>query len=249
MVPVGRSAERTAAIAAELGVAPLTADFTNLADVRRLAADLLERCARIDVLANNTGGLCGAASTPWMATRYLPGQCPGAVPAHAPAHRAVAGERRPNHHHLVARALLGRAQPGRSGQCRALAASLRDEQARRRHPDSRIRPAPPGARRGRLPPRVSSRRRSLATCRYSGSWRLTRLRHLLAGPEQGAKDAASTWPAPANAWTAAITRRVDAQWRASVANDPVVARKLWESAHAWWACPPEVHLASGTDGL
>ncbi|SDX83867.1 NADP-dependent 3-hydroxy acid dehydrogenase YdfG [Amycolatopsis xylanica] len=57
VVPVGRSADKTAAIAKELGVEGLTVDYTNLADVRRLAGELLERCPRIDVLANNAGGL------------------------------------------------------------------------------------------------------------------------------------------------------------------------------------------------
>ncbi|SDQ15347.1 SDR family NAD(P)-dependent oxidoreductase [Quadrisphaera sp. DSM 44207] len=57
VVPVGRSPERTAAIARELGVEPLVADFARLDDVRRLADRLLQRCARIDVLANNAGGL------------------------------------------------------------------------------------------------------------------------------------------------------------------------------------------------
>lgn len=56
VVPVGRNPEKTAAIAAELGVEPLVADFASLAEVRRLADDLLARCPRIDVLANNAGG-------------------------------------------------------------------------------------------------------------------------------------------------------------------------------------------------
>lgn len=56
VVPIGRSVERTVAIAAELGVAPVTADFARLDDVRRLAADLLDRYPQLDVLANNAGG-------------------------------------------------------------------------------------------------------------------------------------------------------------------------------------------------
>ncbi|WP_330343148.1 SDR family NAD(P)-dependent oxidoreductase [Streptomyces sp. NBC_00557] len=55
VVPVGRSAEKTAAIAAELGTEPLTADFSELTEVRRLAKVLLDRCPRIDVLVNNAG--------------------------------------------------------------------------------------------------------------------------------------------------------------------------------------------------
>lgn len=57
VVPVGRSVERTTAIAKELGVEPLFADFAKLSDVRRLAEQLLERCSVIDVLAHNAGGL------------------------------------------------------------------------------------------------------------------------------------------------------------------------------------------------
>jgi len=56
VVPLGRDPERTGALAAELGVEPVLADFTRFADVRRAAAEVLERCDRIDVLANNAGG-------------------------------------------------------------------------------------------------------------------------------------------------------------------------------------------------
>ena len=53
---VGRSAEKTAAVAAELdGALALTADFARLDDVRRLAAQLCDRFDRIDVLADNAG--------------------------------------------------------------------------------------------------------------------------------------------------------------------------------------------------
>ena len=57
VVPVGRSPEKTAAVAREIGAeASFTADFARLADVRRLADDLLGHCEQIDVLANNAGG-------------------------------------------------------------------------------------------------------------------------------------------------------------------------------------------------
>ena len=59
VVIVGRSPQKTAMIAAELGVDHLIADFTRLADVRTLAAELLSRYPRIDVLANNAGGIMG----------------------------------------------------------------------------------------------------------------------------------------------------------------------------------------------
>ncbi len=52
----GRSAE-TARIAREIGCDPFLADFTRFSDVRTLAAQLLAKYQRIDVLANNVGGI------------------------------------------------------------------------------------------------------------------------------------------------------------------------------------------------
>ena len=57
VVVVGRSPE-TRAVAAELGVQHHVADFARLDDVRALAADLAS-LERIDVLANNAGGIFG----------------------------------------------------------------------------------------------------------------------------------------------------------------------------------------------
>lgn len=59
IVVVGRSAEKTAAVARELDSDYLLADFARLDDVRALAQTLLERYPRIDVLANNAGGIMG----------------------------------------------------------------------------------------------------------------------------------------------------------------------------------------------
>ncbi|WP_066040266.1 SDR family NAD(P)-dependent oxidoreductase [Herbiconiux solani] len=64
VVVVGRSREKTAAVAAGLGpdgrdAAWFTADFARLEDVRDLADLLRDRYPRIDVLANNAGGLMG----------------------------------------------------------------------------------------------------------------------------------------------------------------------------------------------
>ena len=59
VVLVGRSPARTAELAAELRTDSLTVDFTRLDDVRRLASELAARYPRIDVLANNAGGLFG----------------------------------------------------------------------------------------------------------------------------------------------------------------------------------------------
>lgn len=59
VVIVGRSAHKTQAIARELGVTYHLADFARLDDVRQLAADLASAYERIDVLANNAGGVFG----------------------------------------------------------------------------------------------------------------------------------------------------------------------------------------------
>lgn len=57
VVIVGRTPAKVEATASELGVDGLVADFSRLADVRTLAATLLDRYPRIDVLANNAGGI------------------------------------------------------------------------------------------------------------------------------------------------------------------------------------------------
>ncbi|MFD3488837.1 SDR family NAD(P)-dependent oxidoreductase [Streptomyces sp. NPDC058665] len=54
---VGRSVPATKAVAQSAGGHAHFADFSRLDDVRRLAAELLERYPRIDVLANNAGAL------------------------------------------------------------------------------------------------------------------------------------------------------------------------------------------------
>ncbi len=58
VVIVGRSPAKTEALAREIGVPFHVADYARLADVRRLAAELA-RYDRIDVLANNAGGIMG----------------------------------------------------------------------------------------------------------------------------------------------------------------------------------------------
>ena len=57
VVVVGRSPEKTAAVAEDLGSLSVVADFAVLDDVRRLATQLLEMCPRIDVLAHNAGAM------------------------------------------------------------------------------------------------------------------------------------------------------------------------------------------------
>ena len=59
MVLVGRSAQRTAAVAREVGAEYFLADYTRLDDVRRLAEELRSTVGHIDVLANNAGAVFG----------------------------------------------------------------------------------------------------------------------------------------------------------------------------------------------
>lgn len=60
VVLVGRSPEKTRAIASELKSDHFVADFSRLDEVRQLAASLSAKHPRIDVLANNAGGVFGA---------------------------------------------------------------------------------------------------------------------------------------------------------------------------------------------
>lgn len=60
---VGRNAERTHSVADSIGGTAFLADYDRLDDVRALAADLLAKYPRIDVLANNAGGLVGKRGT------------------------------------------------------------------------------------------------------------------------------------------------------------------------------------------
>jgi len=60
VVVVGRSREKTLAVAKDIHAESFVADFSRLDDVRRLADDLLKVCPRIDVLANNAGLISGS---------------------------------------------------------------------------------------------------------------------------------------------------------------------------------------------
>jgi NAD(P)-dependent dehydrogenase (short-subunit alcohol dehydrogenase family) len=69
VVPVGRDSERLDQISAKVRsenpastAGPLSADFSELANVRSLADELLERHERIDVLVNNAGLVAGKRS-------------------------------------------------------------------------------------------------------------------------------------------------------------------------------------------
>jgi len=57
IVVVGRDPERTREVAERVDAVHHLVDFDSIADVRRLARDLAEQHERIDVLANNAGGL------------------------------------------------------------------------------------------------------------------------------------------------------------------------------------------------
>ncbi len=58
VVVVGRSPEKTRAVAdATHAAASFVADFADFEQVRRLAAEVRDACPRIDVLANNAGGV------------------------------------------------------------------------------------------------------------------------------------------------------------------------------------------------
>ncbi|WP_205874020.1 SDR family NAD(P)-dependent oxidoreductase [Mycobacterium camsae] len=58
VVVVGRSQSKTTAVAQELGADYFVADFADLSQVRALADKIRCEYARIDVLANNAGGMC-----------------------------------------------------------------------------------------------------------------------------------------------------------------------------------------------
>jgi NAD(P)-dependent dehydrogenase (short-subunit alcohol dehydrogenase family) len=57
VVVVGRSEEKTAGVAAELDADYFVADFADLSQVRALADKIRSEYPRIDVLANNAGGM------------------------------------------------------------------------------------------------------------------------------------------------------------------------------------------------
>jgi len=59
VVVVGRSAEKTEAVAREIGADYFVSDFAELSQVRTLARQLKEKYPRIHVLANNAGGIMG----------------------------------------------------------------------------------------------------------------------------------------------------------------------------------------------
>lgn len=59
---VGRSPKKTARVAQELGLEHFVSDFAHLDQVHHLAAAVRQRTEKIDVLANNAGGIFGERS-------------------------------------------------------------------------------------------------------------------------------------------------------------------------------------------
>lgn len=59
LILVGRSPQKTAAVANEIGADHLVADYGRLAEVRELAARIRSMTDHVDVLANNAGGVFG----------------------------------------------------------------------------------------------------------------------------------------------------------------------------------------------
>jgi NADP-dependent 3-hydroxy acid dehydrogenase YdfG len=65
LILVGRNSVKVKAVAERIGAECHVTDFERLDEVRDLAATLLAACDRIDVLANNAGGLfSGPTPTP-----------------------------------------------------------------------------------------------------------------------------------------------------------------------------------------
>jgi NAD(P)-dependent dehydrogenase (short-subunit alcohol dehydrogenase family) len=63
VVVVGRSESKTVAVAEELGADYFVADFADLSQVRALADKIRSEYPRVDVLANNAGGLVSRPET------------------------------------------------------------------------------------------------------------------------------------------------------------------------------------------
>ena len=59
LVLIGRSPDKLATVASEVGAEAIVADFASLAQVRHVADEVLRLCPTIDVLANNAGLISG----------------------------------------------------------------------------------------------------------------------------------------------------------------------------------------------
>ena len=129
---VGRSKSRTrvasARIRAAAGrgatVATFVFDLSSQASVRRLAAEVLARYPRLDVLVNNAGAVYGGRQLTRRHRADLGGQPPGTVPAHHAAPRSAEGERAGPDHHDRIRGASGSPHPVQRSQRRALLSEL-----------------------------------------------------------------------------------------------------------------------------
>ena len=82
VVVVGRSPDKTRAVAAEIGADHFLADYSELGQVRDLADQLLARYPRIDVLINNAGAVMNSPGADRRRSREdLPGQSPRSLSA------------------------------------------------------------------------------------------------------------------------------------------------------------------------
>jgi short subunit dehydrogenase len=187
---VGRNETRTRVAAAAIGAAPkaatvttFVADLSSQVAVRKLAAEVLARCPRLDVLVNNAGAMYG--------TRQLSPdgiELTWAVNHLAPfllttlAARSPEGERARSHHHHGLRRASGCPCPLRRYHCRALLSQLRTlrrDQARQ-HPVHR-RARPPSPRHGHHSQLLPSRARGHGI--QSWQWVAQRHRHDCPNPD------------------------------------------------------------------
>jgi NAD(P)-dependent dehydrogenase (short-subunit alcohol dehydrogenase family) len=235
VVRIGRSSERMAAIGAELSVAPLTSDFSRLDEVRRLADALLERCPRIDVLANNAGGawtrrivtVDGYEQTfqvnvlaPYLLMRLL------ADRLHESGGRVITTSSMAHQAGHLDLHNLNR-YSWRSYSTSKLAIMLLDREFARRHPDIGVADFHPGVI-------ASEFWRSIAPLRLLLK---TPLRYLIGSSEQGADTLVylAGTDEPLHAGYYVNRRRV--QERAA-ARDPVTADALWDRCAAMVGLPP-----------
>jgi NAD(P)-dependent dehydrogenase (short-subunit alcohol dehydrogenase family) len=180
---VGRSKTRTgialARIKAAAGrratVATFIADLSSQASVRRLAAEVLARYPKLDVLVNNAGAMYGTRQlTKDGIEQTWAVQPPGAVSAQQAPPPPAKGERAGPHHHHGIPGASGSTHPVRRSQRRALLSGLWPllrNQARMERSDAAVaqegeRPTALQYLHGQLKPRL----RCNYQCRLRSSW-------------------------------------------------------------------------------
>lgn len=238
---VGRSPEKTVAVAAESGGDPCVADFGRLDDVRALARELLRRYPRIDVLANNAGAVFAGRRTsadgheltfqvnylaPFLLTRLLLGRLAG-----TPEGRVVNTASTAYHWGTLDLDDLdhtrGRYRSQRSYGAAKLAMILFTRELARRTPETGVTAAAfhPGA----VASGIVRDNRILGRLMDS---RLARL--VLATPERGAEPLLHLATAPdAESVNGHYFRRFEREEpRHRQAGDAELARRLWERSEA-----------------